>query len=83
MNNNQKTFQSVLDDKELMEVIHKGYEGEITHCFHIASMYTQGFLDGMRYQEDGTVPKTLDDIYQSIKNCNEKKCQDDNNKKQK
>lgn len=42
--------------KELYEIIAQGYSTALTHAFSGAALYAQGFIDGMKYQKDGTIP---------------------------
>lgn len=42
--------------KELHNIIVKGYSVALSKAFSNGEMYATGFLDGMKYQKDGTVP---------------------------
>lgn len=42
--------------EELHNVIVKGYNVALSKGYDIGDMYVAGFLDGMKYQKDGTIP---------------------------
>ena len=44
--------------EELVRIIYKGYCAALDSCFDSKSLYTKGFIDGMKFQKDGTVPKS-------------------------
>ena len=45
--------------EELKKAIEAGYNKAISECKFDASLYIAGFMDGMRYQKDGTIPEDL------------------------
>ena len=54
--------------EELIRIIHKGYCAALDSCFDSKTLYAKGFLDGMKFQKDGTIPKgNLDKILEKIK----------------
>lgn len=44
--------------EELIKIISKGYYAALDSCFDNKTLYAKGFLDGMKFQKDGTVPKS-------------------------
>lgn len=44
---------------ELKKAMEAGYNKAISECKFGASLYITGFLDGMNYQKDGTIPEDL------------------------
>ena len=44
--------------EELMAVIKSGYEKALEDFKVDAGLYIAGFLDGMMYQKDGTIPES-------------------------
>lgn len=55
--------------KKLYDIIAQGYSAALTHAFSGAALYAQGFIDGMKYQKDGTIPMTaLDKEIARLKN---------------
>lgn len=52
-----------------MIIIHKGYCAALDSCFGSQALYAKGFLDGMKYQRDGTIPKSnLDKMLEKFEN---------------
>ena len=49
---------ATLNKEELIKVIHKGYNAALDSCSNTKTLYAQGFLDGMKFQKDGTIPKS-------------------------
>jgi len=47
-----------INKEELIKIIHKGYCAALDSCFDDKTIYAKGFLDGMRFQKDGTIPKS-------------------------
>lgn len=45
--------------EELKKAIEAEYNKAISECKFGASLYITGFLDGMNYQKDGTIPEDL------------------------
>lgn len=57
-----------ISKEELIRIIHKGYNAALDSCFDNKTLYVRGFLDGMKFQKDGTIPKdNLDKILEKIK----------------
>lgn len=55
--------------KELYDIIVQGYSTALTHAFSSGELYVQGFIDGMTYQKDGTIPMSeLDKEITRLKN---------------
>ena len=53
--------------EDLIKIMHSGYVASLDHCFDGASLYSQGFIDGMKFQKDGTIPMSnLDRALKSI-----------------
>lgn len=44
--------------EELIRIMHKGYCAALDSCCSSQALYVKGFIDGMNYQEDGTIPKS-------------------------
>lgn len=54
--------------EELIKIMHKGYSAALDGCFNGKTLYAKGFLDGMKYQKDGTIPKSnIDKMLENIK----------------
>jgi len=50
---------SMTDKKEqLIRAMHVGYDKALSECKTDATLYVAGFIDGMRYQNDGTIPES-------------------------
>ena len=60
---------------ELTKVMYQGYNAAIGKGNIGASLYARGFLDGMNYQKDGTIPE--DEIAKALRELKEKKRTDD------
>ena len=59
---------TTINKEELIRIIHKGYCAALDSCFGDKALYAKGFLDGMKFQKDGTIPKSnLDKILEKIK----------------
>ena len=59
---------ATVNKEELIKIIHKGYDAALDSCFDSKILYARGFLDGMKFQKDGTIPKgNLDKILEKIK----------------
>jgi len=64
-----------MTQEELFEIVAKGYEAALSSCFDGGALYARGFVDGMAFQKDGTIPMSkLDRILKEIedKKKNEK-----------
>ena len=48
---------ATIKKEELIKIIHKGYDAALDNCFDSKALYAKGFLDGMKFQKDGTIPK--------------------------
>ena len=44
--------------EELIRILHKGYNAALDNCTDNRTFYAQGFLDGMKFQKDRTIPKS-------------------------
>ena len=54
--------------EELIKIMHKGYSAALDSCSDSKSLYAKGFLDGMKFQKDGTIPKSdFDKMLENIK----------------
>lgn len=54
--------------EELHNIIIKGYNVALSKCYDIGDMYAAGFLDGMKYQKDGTIPMSpIDEALERLK----------------
>jgi hypothetical protein len=49
---------ATIKKEELIRIIYEGYGAALDGCFDNKSLYAQGFLDGMMFQKDGTIPKS-------------------------
>ena len=49
---------SIITKEELIKIIHKGYSVALDSCFDNKTLYAKGFLDGMKFQKNGTIPKS-------------------------
>lgn len=49
---------ATINKEELIRILHKGYCAALDNCFDNKTIYAQGFLDGMKFQKDGTIPKS-------------------------
>lgn len=49
---------ATIKKEELLRIINKGYWAALSSCFDNRSLYAKGFLDGMKFQKDGTIPKS-------------------------
>lgn len=57
-----------MDKEELIKVISKGYSVALDNGVDQRGMYAKGFLDGMRFQKNGEIPKTeIDILIESLK----------------
>ena len=45
--------------EDVKKAMAAGYDKAISECKYGASLYIAGFLDGMNYQKDGTIPEDL------------------------
>lgn len=62
--------------EELNEVLKQGYTAALDSAFSLHDMYATGFIHGMKYQEDGTIPKSkwiklIEEIEKEIKDNNQ------------
>ena len=56
-----------INKEELIRIMHKGYCAALDSCFSDKALYAKGFLDGMKFQKDGTIPKdNFDKILEKI-----------------
>jgi hypothetical protein len=56
-----------ITEEEFLKIIHKGYCAALDSCFDSQNLYTKGFLDGMGFQKDGTIPQSkLDKILEKL-----------------
>lgn len=59
---------ATINKEELIRIIHQGYSAALDDCFDNRTIYARGFLDGMKFQKDGTIPKgILDKMLEKIK----------------
>ena len=59
---------ATINKEELIKIMHKGYSVALDNCFDSGTLYARGFLDGMKFQKDGTIPKgNLDKILEKTK----------------
>ena len=57
-----------INKEELIRIMHKGYCAALDSCFGDKALYAKGFLDGMNFQKDGTIPKgNLDKMLENMK----------------
>ena len=49
---------STIQKEELIRIMHKGYCAALDSCFDNKTLYAKGFIDGMKFQKDRTIPKS-------------------------
>lgn len=60
---------ATIKKEDLIKIIYEGYWAALDSCFDNKSLYTRGFLDGMMFQKDGTIPKSnFDKILEKFEN---------------
>lgn len=58
---------ATITEKELARIIYKGYFAALDSCFDNKTLYAKGFIDGIKFQKDGTIPKSkFDRILEEI-----------------
>ena len=60
---------ATIKKEELIRITFKGYCAALDSCFDNKTFYAKGFLDGMKFQKDGTIPKSnLDKMLEELEN---------------
>ena len=59
----------MIKKEELIRIIYKGYCAALDSCFDNKTLYIKGFIDGMKFQKDGTIPKSdFDKMLETFEN---------------